>query len=166
MKIYIIALLVILLNVSLTAESQQNSQNICYVGFKLVHSRRIPNQIVEINIIRKQEETIVKVVTNPKNNDTQWSKTKIDTSFVVSNNILTDLSNNILHLKDIDLNKAFQPAGLDGTSCTVTFGTFGNTISYKFWTPDSMTDFRCLTEFLNICKTILKIGGLKPEEIL
>jgi hypothetical protein len=165
MKICVIALLGMLLSSSWASEYQENNQNISYVEFKLIHSKRIPNQMVDIKIIRQQDETIVNVTTNPRNDDIKWSKTKIDTSFVVNNNILTDLSNNIVQLKDIDFNKAFQSAGLDGTSCTLTFGTFGNTISYKFWTPDSMTEFRGLSEFLNICKTIIKIGGLKPEEI-
>jgi len=99
------------------------------------------------------------------NDDKKWKYSKIDTSFYIGKNKFIELSKKTFELNKINLNKAIV-IGKDGTECSIEFGDYMNTISYKFYTPNSNTENRTLTQFLNFCKILIKTGGLKPEEIL
>jgi hypothetical protein len=145
--------------------AQQINDKIEYIGFKNEHSRRILNQKVTIELIKRQFETVVKVKSNPMNNDKQWEKTKIDTTFTIETKLFIELANEVLILNKTDLNKALT-GGLDGTECEIEFGQFGSTLTYKFWTPDYDTEQRGLTDFLKLCKKLIDIGGLNPVDIL
>ncbi len=165
MKTFLSSVLIIFYS-SLLCNAQQINCKIDFIGFTLIHSKRIPNQTVVIKINNQKEKCLVTVISTPNSKDIKWGKTLIDTTFVINKNIFIDLANEALTLNKIDLQKAFTKSGLDGTSCTIEFGTNGNTVTYKFWTPGSTSEYRGLQDFLNLCKKIIKIAGLKVEEIL
>lgn len=145
--------------------AQQVNEKINYIAFKFEHSRRIPNYMVTIEIIKRQAETVVKVNSIPRGSDKRWANTKIDTSFIIASKLFVDLANEVLALNKTNLTKALL-GGKDGTECTIEFGTFGSTVAYKFWSPDYDTEQRGLTDFLKLCKKLIEIGGLKTKEIL
>jgi hypothetical protein len=162
-----IAFLLAIISIVLTSiDAQQVNDNIDHIAFRFSHSRRIPNSFVEIELIKRKSETTVYVNSTPMNNDKQWERTRIDTSFMIENTIFEELTNQVLLLTKIDLNRAlFLGAGLDGTASTIEFGKYGATVAYKFWDPDYLTDKRGLSVFFDLCKKIIKIGGLDPQEI-
>ena len=155
-----------LISITTLCSAQQLSDKINYITFKLYHSKRIPHQSVAITINKKNNEYWVHVSSIPKDSNIKWKQTSIDTTYKLDNKIFIELANDVLTLPKIDLNKAFVKPGLDGTTCSIEFGTFGNTIAFNFWTPDSDTENRDLTDYLEICKRIITIGRLNPEDIL
>jgi hypothetical protein len=157
--------ILILIMISGFCFSQQINDNIDYIAFKFEHSRRIPYNQVTIEINKRESETEVKVHSIPMNNDKQWENTKIDKSFKIDTKLFTELANEVMVLNKIDLKKALT-GGLDGTECSIEFGTFGSTVTYKFFSPDVETENRDLIDFLNICKKIIEIGGFNPKDIL
>ena len=144
---------------------QQKNDKITYIKFAFWHSLRIPNHTVSIEIIKRQSEFIVKVKSTPMNDDIKWKYSKVDTSFYINKNKFIELSKKTSELNKINLNKAIV-RGIDGTECTIEFGNYGNTISYKFWSPNYDTEKRELVHFLNFCKILIETGELKPKEIL
>jgi len=150
---------------SVIGSAQELIDKISYISFELQHTRRAPNNHVLIEIEKKQNETIVKSSSIPSDDSKKWAKTKVDTSFSFDSKVFVELLDNVLLIENINLNNAFLE-GADGTYCSIEFGTFGNSIKYKFWSPTCMTEYRGLNDFLNLCKRIIIIGGLIPEEIL
>ncbi|MFC0879019.1 hypothetical protein ACE01N_20660, partial [Saccharicrinis sp. FJH2] len=165
MKNRIIILISILTMISGICLAQQTNDKIKYIAFKFEHSRRIPNHNIIIEVIKRQSEIVVKVKSNPMNSNTQWEKTKVDTTFSIDSKKFIELANDMSILNKIDLNKALT-GGLDGTECYIEFGQYGSTVAYKFWSPDCDTKQRGLSDFLNLCEKLIKVGGLKPEDIL
>jgi hypothetical protein len=145
---------------------QQLTSKIDFVTFEFSHSKRIPYSSIKINIENRPEECSVQVYSSAKNNDKEWKYSVIDTTYVIESNVFNELVKDVLLLNKIDLNRVFLEGGLDGTTCVISFGTFGNSISYHFWTPDNLTELRGLENFLVICKKMIRIGGLDPKEIL
>lgn len=166
MKSKLFSILFLLLSASYC--SAQNLEDlITHVSFSFAHSLRIPYNKVHIKIIKRQNETEVLVRSEAMNNDKTWAYSVIDTSFLIDKEIFEGLSHELSFLTQMDLRRPFLiDAGLDGTTCVIEFGCYGNTVSYKFWTPDSGTAPRGLTKFLELCKEIIRIGGLDPDEIL
>ena len=58
------------------------------------------------------------------------------------------------------------PSIMDGYNCTISYKKRGKMFSYTYTVPTLNTKERGLEAFEDICKRILKIGGLKPENIL
>ena len=98
-------------------------------------------------------------------NDERWKSTIVDTSFTIDKSRFVELANKVIEFNKIDLTKAII-GGLDGTECSIEFGTLRSTVAFKFWTPDYDTKKRDLSGFLSLCKIIIETGGLEPKEIL
>jgi hypothetical protein len=145
--------------------AQQTNDKIDYLAFNFSHSLRIPNHIVSVEIIKRQMEVMVQVKSTPMNDDKGWKSTIVDTSFTIDKTKFIELANKVVGFNKIDLTKAMA-GGLDGTECTIEFGTFGSTVAYKFWSPDYDTNKRDLSDFLSLCKTLIETGGFEPKEIL
>jgi len=143
---------------------QQVIEKVDYIAFRFDHSRRIPFNHVTIEIIKRQTEIIVKTHSVPMNNDKNWEASKIDKSFNIDSKVFGELINEVLTLNKTDLNKALI-GGLDGTECAIEFGTFGSTVTYKFWSPDYDTEKRGLKDFMKLCNKLIEVGGLNPNEI-
>ncbi len=162
-----IALLVTLMTLGLIpSKAQQLTKNINHIVFQFSHSKRIPNHYLEIELIKRESSTRVHVNSTPMNNDRNWRNTKIDTTYFVDNVVFERLAVQAVTLTKIDLYRAFiLEAGLDGTNATIKFGKYGATIAYSFWNPEDLTEDRGLSDFFDLCKSIVMIGGLNPVEI-
>ena len=165
MKIRTTLLILLWTTISGICFGQQVNDKIDYIAFRFSHSLRIPYSQVTIEIIKRQTETIVEVHSKPMNNDNEWKSSKIDKSFGIEEKIFIELTNEVLDLNKIDLKKALV-GGVDGTECAIEFGTYGSTVTYKFWSPDYDTRKRELTDFMRLCKELIKIGGLDPSKVL
>jgi hypothetical protein len=121
------------------------------------------NQKVIIELIKRQKEDVIKVNSRI---DNLKKKSIIDTTFVIEQNLFDELVNEVVALNKTDLCKAFSIGGYDGTYWTIQFGGNGNSISYNFWSPKSLTEPRGLTDFMKLCKRIIEISGLNSENIL
>lgn len=157
--------MLILVFLSVACTAQKSNDKIDYIAFDFRHSLRIPNHTVSVEIITRQNEVIVKVKSYPMKDAEQWKNTIVDTSFTIDKDKFIELTNKAVDLKGIDLKKA-AISGEDGTECSIEFGSFGNTITYKFWSPDYETNKRGLFKFVDLCKELIKVGGLNPKEIL
>lgn len=157
--------MLILVFLSLACTAQKSNDKIDYIAFDFSHSLRIPNHTVSIEIIERQNEVVVNVKSYPMKDAEQWQSTIVDTSFTIDKDQFIELINKAKDLKKIDLAIATLN-GLDGTECSIEFGTKGNTTKYKFWTPDYETNTRGLSDFLDLCKELIKVGGLNPKDVL
>jgi hypothetical protein len=145
-------------------KEQMIENQIDIISFKLKHSIRIPNYEVLIVISKEKNNTRIKVTSLPMFKK-GWETTIIDTAFYIDNKYFTELSKKISKFTNVNLKKA-KVNGKDGNSCKLTYGNSEWKSNLKFWTPDYNTEKRELTEFLNICKQIIKLGNLNPKEIL
>jgi hypothetical protein len=57
-----------------------------------------------------------------------------------------------------------KPAIRHWPYATIEFGKYGATIAYGFWNPDELTEDRGISDFFDLCKNIVIIGGLNPAE--
>jgi hypothetical protein len=165
MKTIIVSIIFLLCVDSSTVFAQELNERINYIGFKFTCSKRVPYNSITIKFNKHGDDVTLKIFSKPLSDDNQWANTIVDTSLMIRSEIFDQLIHEVLSLNKIDLYKAFEMAGLDGTNCTIEFGSFGNTIGYTFWTPSARTEQRGLTNFLNLCKKIVMIGGFN-EEIL
>lgn len=136
-----------------------------YIGLKFEHSRRIPNHIIHIELIKRQSEFVARVKSEPMDSSREFINTRIDKTISIDKTLFIEIAGEILKFREINLKKAFL-SGKDGTECSIEFGKFGNTLTYKFWTADYKTKVRDLTHFLAVFRKILKIGGFNPDEIM
>jgi hypothetical protein len=147
-------------------KNKGTNDKIKIIEFKFEHSRRITNYQISIRIIKQMTGQVRAYVNSvPMNNDEKWKGSKIDTSFIIGKEVFVDLANEVLILNKIDVTSS-SIQGVDGTTCTIGYGTYSGSVSYEFWSPDYETEQRGLTDFLNLCKKIIEIGGLNPKEIL
>lgn len=142
--------------------AQKVGNNIEFINLSLSHSKRIPNHIVIVKITNEKNNCIVKVISKPKIKDKEWENTYIDTSYIISHDEFSELTNALLPLGKIDLDKAFRIKGVDGSTFILEFGNTVSSISYKFWTPNAYPNERGLSDFLKICEKILIVGKLDP----
>lgn len=154
-----------LISISGICFAQKVSDKIEYIAFKFSHSR-ISNSNLEIRLIKRPSEIAVLVNSMPMERNKRWDCSIIDTCFYIDRSRFDELAIEVLELTKLDLYMAFEMAGLDGILCSIEFGGYGNTLTYSFWSPDSRTEFRGLSTFVELCKKLILIGGLKPEEIL
>jgi hypothetical protein len=146
---------------------QNKNSKIDYIAFKLAHSMRITNHIVEIEIKNSKNGASVRVISIPMKGYKEYEHAKIDKFYKIESKIFLDLIKDVNDLSKIDLKKALGDGiGVDGTGCKIEFGTKLKTKDYGFWSPDYKTEKRGLTGFLNLCKKIIKIGKMKPDDVL
>ena len=136
-----------------------------YVKFELIHSRRIPNHKVQIEITKKNSIYFLHLQSSPIARNTIWEKTRIDTTFIIDNTAFKKVSREVYKLSKCDFSKS-EIMGLDGYDCTIKFGFEGKEKTYNFWTPNYDTEERGLTDYLKACNLMIKTAGLKTEEIL
>ncbi|WP_162055342.1 hypothetical protein [Pontibacter pamirensis] len=74
--------------------------------------------------------------------------------------------NSVQSIKQADLIGGPHPSLLDGSSCSVSFGTLGSSISYQVNTPTYETDKRKLSDYMKAYKLILETAKLDPDSIL
>lgn len=139
--------------------------NIDNVKFELIHSKRIPNNKVTVEIKKSNSEHVLHLHSEPMQGEQGWENTRIDTSFTIEINIFNKISRDLTNLINSDFSKSTD-RGFDGTECSIMFEYDNQRKEYNFWTPDYDTEKRGLTEYLKVCKLIIETAGLKTEGIL
>lgn len=108
----------------------------------------------------------VNVSSKPMNNDLEWQYSQVDTSFTIDKRTFKDIVDKLADLSKIDLNRAMTKGGIEGTTCTLEFGTWGVNLSYRFSEPDYLTELRSLNDFLMVCEKMITISGLDSKKVL
>ena len=135
------------------------------ISFAFSHSRRIPNHLVNIFLIKSNKQTSVRTFSEPMSYDKKWEHTYLDTSFTISNHQFDQLVQKIMKLENINFESA-KVEGKDGTNTSIKLKTGSKKYTYGFWSPEYDTYKRGLEDYLNLCKELITIGGLNPKEIL
>ena len=148
-----------------SASGKRVRNEINFIALEFNHSLRIPNHHITVEIIDRKNEVAVDIHSEPMNADQKWEHTKKDTTVFISKDQFKILRSKTKKLKEIDVGKACR-IGTDGTSCAIKIGGFGNSITYKFWSPDYSTSKRGLENFVQLVKDILQLAGFDPKEIL
>lgn len=160
-KVKILFAFLLIIN-SVFAFSQQTDSKVKYISFHFYHSMRIPYREVTIEIFKKRNNALVKVLSKAAKDDKRWDYSRVKKQFEIDLKTFEELASNIVVLQTIDLPK---DDGKDGNSCIIEFGKGGKNMEYKVWTPEYDTDQRGLTYFMERCKELILIGKLNPEEI-
>jgi hypothetical protein len=173
-------LIFIMTMISGTCFAQQVNDKIDIIKLNVKLWRHPPYSKVSIEIIKQQITGEVFVFVNavtygnsiPTNNP-KLNKSKIDTMFKIQKEVFVNLSNEAVPIlnKINVLNKTDVPDNsvqviVDGHQFTIEYGTYTESVAYNIWHPDYDTKQRGLTNFLNLCKKIIEIGGLNPKDIL
>ncbi|BDD10815.1 hypothetical protein FUAX_32470 [Fulvitalea axinellae] len=165
MKRLLIPLLLFILINYTWCPAQITGKGISYIAFRLDHSMRIPNHSVTVEIINRRKDVEVNVISIPKTDDIIWQQTAVDTTFNISKKKFETIANKVRTLRGVDLEKSIV-TGLDGYRSSIEFGSYQNKITYTFWSPNLNTKERGLSDFLNLCKDIIKVGKLRRNEVL
>jgi hypothetical protein len=164
-------LIFILIMISGTSFSQQANDKINVIEFKFSSPRRSVYSDVIITLTKIKTitgEVTVYARSYPMDIDENRKKaSKIDTIFFIKDKkIFDDLLNEVVPvLNKIDLTRSSME-GNDGIWCTIEYGAYSGRLAYSFWSPYYETRQRGLTDYLNLCKKIIEIGGLNPKDIL
>lgn len=145
----------------------QSPTKIDEINFTYLNSRRIPFNEVKINITRmpNSDSALIFIESRPMNNDPKWNYSKIEKFATIDLKTFKKIADVAISLDKIDINKAYLD-GNDGSTWEIQFGSKGKNESYRFWAPDSNTQQRGLSEFVNLCKEIVDVSKLKKEDIL
>lgn len=136
-----------------------------FITLDFLHSLRIPNHHVSVEIRNQGGELLVHTISNTRGKDSIFNHTKIDTLFSISFEPFLKTVVLIEILDTVAVQQNIEVDGLDGNACTVSFGNAEKSTSYSIWSPDFDTDDRNLRTYLNLCYQILMVGGLEPDEI-
>ncbi len=143
----------------------QDDNEISFISFELTHSLRIPNHHVFINIINKNKQPCVHLISTPSTRIRRRIFKATDSTFLIGIDTFKQLSADVLKLNNIDVVKA-NLDGRDGTTCKIEYGSADKVVKYEFWSPDFETEQRGLTNFLNACKKIIDAEYLRPKDVL
>ena len=165
MKTFCLFLLLFFLFTENNKTFSQDSNEMTFISFELTHSLRIPNHHVVINIVNRNKQQSVHLITNPLTKIKNKVYKAQDTVFAINVDEFEALSNAVLKLNDMNVAKA-ELSGKDGTTCNIEFSSADKTVKYEFWSPDYETEQRGLTDFLNACKQIIEAAHLRPKDVL
>jgi len=157
-------LVIILIALTSLTTCKNDTDKVEYIKFELIHSRRIPNYKVQIEITKKNSKYFLHLRSKPAVK-TIWEKTRIDTTFTIDNSTFKKVSKEVIKLTKCDFSKS-EIMVLDGYSCEIKIGFNGQEKIYDILTPNYDTEERGLTEYLKACELIIKTAGLKTEEVL
>lgn len=138
-----------------------------FVEFEFQHSRRIPNNKVEIKI---QEEAgqkytmLVRISPMPGkiatgDAATEFQQTISKETFEKLLQALSELNFSFMHPK-------FETTGMDGTDWVLRFGNFQNNSRIEIWSPDYQTEERGLKGFVSVCDQIFELAGPEIKKII
>jgi hypothetical protein len=130
------------------------------------HSLRIPFNEVILKATHYNDKCILLVKVKPMNDDSNWTHTKVDTSYVINKDEFNKLKTMVSELQSTDIIKAMTGGGTDGTLWILTFGDFQNNISYQVWTLDYKTKERGLLKYRAVCEYMLTLGQINFKKLV
>lgn len=140
--------------------SQIKGQGIQFIELKFRHTLRIPYNNVDIKAMTMNNKYILTVKVDLINNDENWSKSKIDTAYVLTSSEFNKLVTMVTSISTTDIIKSMNGWGEDGTYWYLSYGDFQSKVSYDLWTIDYKTKERGLEKYVDICEYILSLGRL------
>jgi len=137
------------------------------IEFSYSSGLRIPHNKVLINISRSysKDSAVVLVISKPLFDTPQWKNSEINKKLRIDMPTFEKLAEATQSFEKINMDKA-HAIGNDGSTWKIEFGSKGKNKSYSFWSPNSDSKKRGLTEFVNLCEQIVVISNLNKEEIL
>ena len=137
------------------------------VNFKFTHSLRIPNHEIIIDVIHiiDRDTVLMRVQSNPIENEPRWLHTKIDTTYKVNKQQFKALKEIVQSISLEDMKKAMRGGGTDGTLCELGFGDWQNKIIFQVWTPNYDTKERGLEKYMEACEMMLRMVKFKPRKV-
>ncbi|MBC5993775.1 hypothetical protein [Pontibacter cellulosilyticus] len=163
-------LVMFILAVSFTASAQK----IEFVTLEYSTAVRAENAHVKVRIHPKMNSSyrlLVESVNLSETIDPVTKKLKSPGKNVDKDTTITEaqfiaIVNALQQIKQTDVSGGPHPSLLDGSSCYISYGARGTSVTFHANTPDYETDKRNLTGFLNAYKLILKTAELDPKAIL
>jgi|GEM_PF-1809760 len=141
------------------------AQGVQEISLVFQHSLRIPNHWMEIKAINYNGRYGLSVKVNPANDDPEWTKTKIDTMYALTEAEFVRLKEMVTSISTKDLMNAMTGLGEDGTIWRLSFGDFQTKISFRVWSVDYDTKKRGLERYAETCKYMIELAGLKFRKI-
>jgi len=138
------------------------------IKLNIKHSKRIPNNFVEISIERNRvnkKVVNVEIKSKPFKGAKGWENSSIDTVFTASLENYSKIVESIKYLKQEDFYNNFSLMGVDGYNAILTFGSSSNSITYNVFSPTFNTKNRKLNPFLETCELIVDYVDLNFENI-
>jgi hypothetical protein len=164
MKTYILVVLVSLTIISV--KCKQRNETVNRIHFYYENTLRIPNHIVDIEILSMNDSSILEVKTFPLLDSVEWNYSRIDTSFTISNIHLEQIIGLIRKIPEENIKENKEIFGLDGSLWKIEVGQSNNMKVFEVWSPDYETEKRKLTEFVEASRMIVKLSTLKVDQIL
>ena len=144
--------------------SQKGIEKIDYISFTFTHSRRIPYNYIQIEFFKSDSSAYIFVQSKAMNDNKKWKYSTFLKHYDIDLATFRSLVQKIQRFNNIDLDKT-RVNGRDGNKCSIALGIKESTIAYSFWTPNYETKNRGLTEFYAVCKSMIKLGRLKVQDI-
>jgi hypothetical protein len=148
---------------SISAQTDADKFTPIFLEFN--HSLRIPNGLVQIQIYNRPNGVELRAYSQPLKDTQEWAHTRVQRTLSISKEVFQKWYQQAQTFNQIDLEQAMI-MGKDGATCSIEFGGFGGTVTYKFWSPNYDTKPRGLTSFLSLFEEILTAAGFDPKEIL
>lgn len=145
-------------------DSVMNPITINNISFELSHPLRIPSTHLKIDLNKNGKELFVHFTSSPKY-DNEMLLTKEDTTFKIDTTIFNDIISCVAKFSRTN-SPLTEPQGYDGTKCEIDIGNGTETYMFNCNSPDSNTEKRRLTDFLNATKLIIRAAKLNPTNIL
>jgi len=148
--------LCIILFLSVFSCAKSNDGNIEFISLKINSWGNSNYNDVGIYIEKGKSKSSV-ILQYQNNKDSLISK-----NFEIDNIVFDDFAKQCIALESVDLKKAYS-IGLDGTNVSIEFGANGRSVKYSFHEPNSNTEKRDLTKFMNLSKKIVATNNLSDE---
>ncbi len=140
---------------------ESNLKGVNTITFESTHSLRIPHNNVFIEFQKIRDVMSVHIKSDPLDNDPEFLDTKIDTTYEVSQSKFKKLEKAVLGIQINEIEDSFNGFGYDGYTCTISYGGYFNSISYKVWVPHTYAK-----GFFEVCKLLVHEANLDTTKIL
>ncbi len=140
-------------------------QPITYINLHFSHSLRIPYKTVDIEVVKRKSEVVLFLTSKPANEDSKWDYSNKSEEYKISDQEFNNLLDQLEKINTKDIAQHFGEFTLDSYSTTITFGGISNKISYTLGSLIKEED-SSLKYYMSLCKDLLVLAQLDPDEIL
>ena len=159
-------LVVLLVVVGMGALNCSAQNDVTHVTFKFWRSLRISDYHIEVSLLKIRDSISATVIREPMpNHDRKGIQPASKEVFTITEEEFNQAVLAVSKIKSSSVSNEFGYSGYDGTTCSLEFGTYASSITYKVWSPDMETGKRNLKPFLDACNLIIRTGKLKPSSV-
>ncbi|WP_010135175.1 hypothetical protein [Ochrovirga pacifica] len=146
--------------------AQIDSNKILYVKFQFAHSSRIPYHSVSVELTKFRDKVEVLVKSKASSEEQQWSYSTFEKRLTLKKEDYDGITKAIAELNPYKLSENFEYMLIDGYQCSIEFGNYSNSITYKIGGPGNKSNEESTKPYFKVCKMILKVAQFNPKEIL